>query len=185
MATPLIKISALDWPHAKCGAVIDLSNVSWSIPWFTFNLNSDGNFGDSIRACTCVRNCEILWETHFLVHFNLVYNNSASAVMALKAEAVNVAHERITGREKWASFSDLRVREWTGGKSQEDFYLEGKLRAQSVHGKGIRACSIWHIFTHFRATEVKHMPNLKSIFWWNIIKHIKSNMLIHKNRSMF
>lgn len=82
MSTQLIKTSALNELLAKCRAVIDLSNVKGNIPWFTFNLNFNGNFSESIRVCTYIRNCEILWETHFQVYFNLVYNSSASLVIA-------------------------------------------------------------------------------------------------------
>ena len=118
MATQLIKTSALNWPHGKSRAMIHLPNVNWSLPCFTFNLNPDGNFGDSIRACTCVRNCEILWETHFLVHFNLVYNNSALLVMASQGGSHKPA--------AWGNYRDRNISLvfWPEGQSVD---LKGKI----------------------------------------------------------
>lgn len=129
MATRLMKLSAFSWPHSERRPGRHLSHVNGSVSRFAFNMNSDGNFGASVRACTCVRNCEILWEAHFLVHFNLVCHNSASLVMASQG-----------GSHKPGAGKNYRVRNmslifWPKGQrvdcwenSQQDSYFEAKLR---------------------------------------------------------
>lgn len=141
-----------------------------NIHWFTFNLNLEGNLGDSIKACTRIRNCEIWWGTHFMNHFNLVCNNSASLVMASQG-----------GNHKpgiWKNFikRNMSFIFWSEGQ-RVDMKEKKNLRETSPQ-KGeeiehvwaeIRACSVWHILKLMSIITFKTVEILKYI-WCYISK---------------
>lgn len=132
-----------------------ISVMNWNIHWFTFGLNLEVNLGDSIKACTRLKNCELWWGTHFVNHFNLVCNNSASLVMASHG-----------GNHKpgiWKNFMErnMILIFWPEGqrverkekKSLGDFSLERRLGDRACTGRNL---SLFYL-TYSKAHECHYI----------------------------